>query len=410
MVVVCAVAGWGLRWSLQEYEARRGDRALNGPAFPGATAPAAELPPPLTVKSLLALSYQNRMVAIAANLPNMTVKEIAPLVEALSATFQEGGSGNGTPESTKLMLRALFTRWAELDGPGMIAALEAPAFQFSQTTRQFAVSAWAELRGLTAVNAVVRQWPGIANITAWEILRRNPEQMETLLPFLHVGLRRYPDADLSLVPLLGIERFVELATALDQQWFVRQALANVAREDGPRALRIAKSLPPGGIRDSTVMSVFGNPGGRGEEPEAAAGSDWNFRAEYETLSPGYARNEFAKRYAFLRAQENPGAALEWVRTLPRGEVRSGALAVVFDALPKEMSQAEITRFKASAWLADRSMPGYVPGGEYQKWLKAEPRAAEAWLATVTDPGLRAALVPAPAAVSARKARAEKPAR
>src|SRR5688500_10755781 len=118
IAAACAAAGGGLRWGFREHDAVRADSALTAPPAPVLTKPPVALSTHLTAESRRSLSNLNKLTALAAILPNMTAEEIAPLVETLAASVQEGGSGWGTPESTEIMLRALFTRWAELDAPG----------------------------------------------------------------------------------------------------------------------------------------------------------------------------------------------------------------------------------------------------------------------------------------------------
>jgi hypothetical protein len=126
LALLCAAAGGGLRWRLQ----------TNGTAPSGPAATDQKAPPPLTptADALRSLSVTNRLTSLAAALPNMTAAEIAALVESLAARFQEGGMGPGTAD-IELLLRVAFTRWAELDPPGMIIALVAPAYQYALTTR-----------------------------------------------------------------------------------------------------------------------------------------------------------------------------------------------------------------------------------------------------------------------------------
>jgi hypothetical protein len=163
LALLCAAAGGGLRWRLQ----------TNGTAPSGPAATDQKARPPLTptADALRSLSVTYRLTSLAAALPNMTVADIAALVESLAARVQEGGMGPGTAD-IELLLRVAFTRWAELDAPGMISALEAPAYQYALTTRMIAVRAWAELRGIAALEGVKAKWPGVASRVAWEVLER----------------------------------------------------------------------------------------------------------------------------------------------------------------------------------------------------------------------------------------------
>jgi hypothetical protein len=105
------------------------------------------------------------------------------MVAELALHF-DNSSGAPRDPAGEAVLRALCLRWAELDAPGMIAALQSPGYRYTPQVRQFAVSAWAELRGAVAVQTVAKQWPALARRAAWEIVWRQPGQMETLLPWL----------------------------------------------------------------------------------------------------------------------------------------------------------------------------------------------------------------------------------
>ena len=335
IAVACAVAGGTLQWSLRE----KGGTARTPVTAPVTMPSAAPLP---TAESLRSLSFSNRLTSLASALPGMSTAEIAALVEFLAAQVQEGGSGRGTP-GPELLLRVAFTRWAELDAPGMVAALEAPAYQFAPTTRLIAVRAWAELRGITALEAVKTKWHGIAGRVAWEVLERRPEQMAALIPLLNPDLMSIFSSRNSnhvLYDKLGPERWVHLAAALGQIGYVWSEMRNLGLRDFPLALHIAKSLPPGNAREAALGEVlkFLNP--RYGQHDSVKASGVSLRTEFEALPPGRARDEAAPNYASLLAMENPQTALTWARILTDTEVRRKALAAIALSLPDGTSPAE----------------------------------------------------------------------
>jgi hypothetical protein len=289
----------------------------------------------------------------------MTVEEISKLVADLAATRPEAGVGRFDREETAdPLLCALFTRWAELDPRGMVAALEAPAFRYAQGTRQFAVSAWAELRGLAAVEAVAKQWPGIAHRAAWELLRRHPEQTETLIPWLGGKPEwwiPYHD-EKAIEESMGPERYVQLRLAMTGQ-------------DAAPGITLSKSDP-------------------------------DFRNKYEALPPGKWRDSLAPAYAELLVKENPHTALAWARSIPAGRVRGRALREIAFGLADPDTPGDNTRRYAEAWLADHSsdwpqdswddVPVYTC---FRAWCAKDPKTAEAWFQTLTNLDLRATLAP-----------------
>jgi hypothetical protein len=320
-------------------------------------------PPPVhpTAHDLRSLSTINRLTSLVAALPGLSTAELAALVEALAARVQEGGGGGGTAD-IELLLRVAFIRWAELDAPGMIAALEDPAYQYALTTRRMAVSAWAELRGIAALEAVKTKWPGIASRVAWEVLERQPGHMEALIPLLDPEMmpnNSYSDSDHALYNKLGPVRWVHLAAALGQLGYVWGEMRELGPRDFPLALQIAKSLPPGNARESALGTVleFLNP--HYEHYDSVKASGVSLRAEFEALPPGRARDEVSPSYASLLAMENPQAALTWARALTDPEVRQKALNAIALSLPEGTSVEQA---------------GFLPGDDPEP---AEPPAVQA---------------------------------
>ena len=379
VAVLCAAAGGGIRWGMASRQSA-GATSVTRAVVAEKAAPVSR---PLTPASLPSTSHLHRLTSLAAALPHMSVAEIAPLVAALTDVFHETGN-YAHDDTTAALLRALLLRWAELDAPGMIAALVAPAFQYALDTREFAVSAWAELRGVVALKAVEKQWPGLAARISLEMLRRHPEQLDELLPWLRTakGWWAFGYEKEEFIPLLGPERFVQLAIATGNEGYVWSSLETLAQTEPQRAMQIAKSLPPGTCQDDALSTLLD----RIDFPA----SGMNFRAEYDSLPPGKVREEHADDYARILAEENPATALAWARALPGGKARREALQGVARAMPENASPAHLTRLYTEAWLADPGWPA-VPTESFKEWRSTDPKAAEDWLQTVPDARLRAEL-------------------
>jgi hypothetical protein len=389
VAILCAAAGAGLRSWRPWAGVKSSLPVVEVAALPGAT----PVLPRLSTESLPSLSYLNRLSALAAALPDMTVAQIAPLVKDLTATCQEGGSGGGTAKSTEALLRVLLLRWAELDSPGMLTALESPDYRYAQETRLFAVNALAELRGLAGLTPVQEKWPGLACRAAYDILRRQPEQLEALLPLLRMvdGWWGFGYDTDEFVKLLGPERFVQLAAATGEEGYVWSSLEALSRTEPQRAWQIAKSLPPGRYRDSAVETLLRGMDPRYAGPADRAAAALLFRMEYEALPPGNARDAHTSTYARLLAEENYDAALTWARSQPDGAMRRKALLGAGECLPDDAAPADRTRLSTEAWLADPGWPDSAPTGSFKEWYTADPKAAEAWLQTVPHLSLRSEL-------------------
>ncbi|HEX2746761.1 MAG TPA: hypothetical protein VHM91_02085, partial [Verrucomicrobiales bacterium] len=358
---------------------------------PGGMAPARAL----TMKDLLSLSDVDRFAAVMAALPGMPVKEIAPLVDGLGASLEAAPTDPFTETSAvPALLRMLLLRWAELDAPGMLAALEAPAFSYRCGTRVLAVCVCAELRGVEALEEARGRWPWAAHAAAWEMMYRHPEQLEALLPSISGLLTGAHGSPESVCELLGPERVFRLASVLGRDW-TRSIAQTVAETDFPAALEELKGMPPGHLRDEALAEFLAGSSDPfstyGLEPLDEA-RQAVLRTEYEALPPGYARDMLARRYAEVRAKEDPEAAVTWARTLPDKELRASALRIISENLAEDSGEAKATQYHAEAWLADAGRTEEL-AAHFINWHLADPPAADAWLRTVTSPDLRSILEP-----------------
>jgi hypothetical protein len=170
----------------------------------------------------------------------------------------------------------------------------------------------------------------------------------------------------------------------------------VAETDFPAALEGLKGMPPGRLRDEALAEFLAGSSDPfstyGLEPLDEA-RQAVLRTEYEALPPGYARDTLARRYAEVRAKEDPEAAVTWARTLPDKELRASALRIISENLPDDAGEARATQLHAEAWLL--SDPGRTEelAAHFINWHLADPPAADAWLRTVTSPDLRSILEP-----------------
>lgn len=387
-----------------------------------ATKPGVEtqsIPPAPTAAKLRSLSPAGRLASLAAALPHMTVNDLAPLVETLTASREETSSA---PDfASDALLRLLFSRWVELDAPGMMAALETPAYRYAPGARGLAVLTWAEVRGISALEAVQKKWPALARSAAILLLQRQPGMMESLIPFLTGSngceddpLYYYAGGASDAKEALGAERTLRLAAAINDEEMLHGALNALAREDFPRAFQSVKALPDGPMRDEAMKAFLNDlaaAGSRRDSADTTQGKDGlTFHAEYEALpADSILRETLATEYAEWLGSKDPGAAVKWAHALRTGKLRSEALESIARGIPPDRPDTA-TQIFASAWLADPSHHlaeysaennhGRVVGSHFgpsevassfYDWLKGDPPAAEAWLKTVTDVELRAEL-------------------
>jgi hypothetical protein len=414
-MALCAGAGVGLRMAGRESGGRGASaESAQGGAGKGTGAAAiekahgkAKSPARPSVELLLELTVADRVLAVAAWLPAFSAAEISMLVHAQLGLGGTTGARIGDDEVADGYLRALFTRWAELNPDGMIAALESPALQYEQETRQLAVLAWAEVRGTAALEAVGKKWPRLAQRAAWEVLMRSPGSMESLLPWLRNslgdgGLEMTATAE-QMLQLLGPERAVVLAAAAGSGRDLDFVLSAIAAENFPRALAAAKALPAGAVREQAVQDLLGELDAlsRREAPEVAG---LDFKKEYEALPPGRTRDALADEYATILARESPDKALEWARALPPGESRGDAIRAAGYALEAAGHWAAATKIFAEAWGCSPTSPeweyytdsfsgsSFPEGGPanraFGEWYKADASAALAWLESSAPPALQ----------------------
>ena len=383
IALACAAAGGMLRWINRETSLRAGSDRAPAAAKPGSKHSA------LTAVRLLSMPAKDGLESIAAQLPHLKLEEIDPLVRKLAHLRPEFGSKT---EAVDALLYALCTRWAELDGRGMMNVFKSSAFGFAPGARRIAVSALAELRGIEAVKDVAREWPAIARRVAWEVLRRQPQDVNAIIPWLggKVGWKEFSDSGeletSSLKPDLGPEQYARLTAALGREgagWF------DFARQDLPRALEGAKELPPGRVRDAAMEIVMREY----SRSESGGSAGLSFRSEYEALPEGKVRDALAGDYARLVASENPETALKWARSLPAAKVRGEALGAIAREMQEAAPPGNVTRLFAEALLENPHSNQGSARESFQAWLSAEPKIAESWFQNETDPRVRAVLAP-----------------
>ena len=398
-MAVSALAGAGLRWAARDFP----DKPATSGARTAAGAAEAAAPAPLSKEALQALPGAERLTALLLRLPALTAAEILPLVEqVVEDQRRTPGDPFATDDTRNALLLALFTRWSELDPPGMIAALDGPPFSFAFSARQLAVQAWAARQPVPALTAVGRKWPAIASMVAMELLEARPDKIETLLPWLLLT-----DDPFFVDPLTSLppDRYLQLAVALKNARHTVWAASSLARENFPRALELIKALPAGPLREAALRPLL--------EELAQSSHDFplpggvSFRSEYEALPPGPLRDRMAGEYAAaLMGDGNPDAALAWARELSAGPVRSRALARIARGLPEGTAPETVLKLHAEAWMAH--LPGHRSGADYlvptdvsdeisatfglrasfHTWHSADPAAALAWLQTISDRELR----------------------
>jgi hypothetical protein len=343
----------------------------------------------LTVDDLLFLSDLDRFKAVAESLPYMKAEDIAPLAERLAASLGGGIPDTGTDNNTvTCLLRALLLRWSEVDAPGMMAALETPAFRFYHGARVLAVCALAELRGVAALEAGAK-WPRAAHAAAWEMLHRHPEQLEALLPWLgrKNGARDYGGSD-KIRELLGPEKSLYLAAKLDNQAWAGETFESFEDDDFDNQLRMVKAMPPGKVRDGEMNTMLRRLHSLiKSDPDLEADRRALFRKEYEMMPPGGARDGLAGIYANMLAEADAGAAVAWAMKLPDNKARSGALLSVVASLPENTPTSVAMQLTVDAWRADPSAI-YPLELQFGTWHANAPVAAEAWYRSITDPVLR----------------------
>jgi hypothetical protein len=415
-LVLCAVAGAGVQTLVQPSATRTladaGSAAGAAPS-PGNTAARAAMP---TRESLAALSAEEQITSLAAALPHMEIADILPLVEHLLK------ARGVAPDEPPDLIRALFTRWAALDAAGLSAYVESGPLRYDYDARRLAVLSLVEVRGLSALEEVRATSPTLAREAAREMLIRQPEQLEVLLPFLkggrHLGSVEYFPADRResenqiariLSPVQVLIYSMEMGYPLDG------ALGQLGAMNPDDVLRSFKALPPGSRRDQALSSWL-----RYKVPSAGTAltnkeNDYTFfLREYEAMAEGPARSALNSRYATLRALENPDAALKWAQSLPDARQRFEAVSTICGSLfmgtdagntflgfyGREGDAAErLTRQLADAWMAapEVAAASHLGSSTYElypfvEWHIKDPAASEAWLATVPNPELRKLLV------------------
>lgn len=429
-VLLSAAAGAAL------HHTRHGNSTAPSPAAaPGAAAAATNARPGSataqpampTRESLAALSPEAQITALAAALPQMEVADLLPLVEHLLKA--RGVAPDAQPDLISPLLRALFTRWAALDAASMMAFVESGPLHYDYGVRHLAVLALVEVRGLTALEEVRAKSPGLAREAAREMLLRQPQQLEALLPFLKAGSYFYEkdrvlENGLTLDVLEDTDSEIEaqiakvlspvsyLVYAMEMGLPTEDALNKLNREVGTEeVLKSLKTFPPGTRRDQILSTWL-----LSKVPQWDALIDKEtdytfFRREYEAMAEGPARSALNSRYATLRALENPDAALQWAHTLPDARQRFEAVTTICASLfmgtnagntflgfyGREGDAAErLTRQFADAWMAAPEEAAKAPHiydlYPFREWHIKDPAASEAWLATVPNPELRKVLV------------------
>ncbi len=414
--LLCAAGGAGLRMALREGGAQapqqtsgRAQAETAAGVWEKETTSGKTPPPPrLTVEQLLELPSGDRLLAVLELLPALTADEVSALVHA---QFGIGGSGNARITDADVAegyLSALFTRWAETDPDGMVLALEAPGLMYELEARRRAVQAWAEARGVAAVEATWKKWPRLAQEAAWQVLSRDPGSMETLLPWLKDSLGEggveYTSSAEKVIRLLGPERAVVLMAAAGNERALDYVLSAIAQENFPRALAAVKALPAGGVREQALQDILVELDNRAGL-DSSGGLQREFMQEFEALPPGRTRDALTDEYASLLAAESPDKALEWARTQPAGETRRSALSAAGYALEAANNWEAATKVFAEARNANPPAVyelsatfnysyrghfdlGYPVGRTFSKWHEEDPAAAMAWLQSQTDRGLR----------------------
>jgi len=392
----CAAAGAGLRWSMLPAP----DKAVEEEWLP----PGAVEVPAAAVPDIFALMAENwkeappsqRLARLAARLPHFTAEELASLVPLVVA----GESlANDDPFASwnawRAALGMLFTRWVELDAPGMMTALEGPALRYCMEARQLAVDVWVAQRGIVALETFGKRWPGLAHAAAKTLLEKNPHQAESLLPWLKLTGGPVLDFNDELLPALGLERYWRLALALPNGDDLTSAIWRLASADFALTLRLAKALPPGPQRDAALGPLLQAMSGNSELelPDELRG---RFQEEYEALSPGALRTSLVDDYVRTLAVADVNAAAAWARALPPGAERGPALKAAEQAMLEDKRFEEATELFTEAWLAGEQR--WASKGRrvwyrsvfypFDAWLKEDPAAATRWLHTVPDSSLR----------------------
>lgn len=419
-LVLCAVAGAGVQTLVQPSATRTPAEAGSAAGFTpssGNTAARASMP---TRESLAALSAEEQITTLAAALPQMELADILPLVEHLLKARSVAPYGDFQIDLISPLLRALFTRWAALDAAGLSAYVESGPLRYDYDARRLAVLALVEVRGLSALEEVRAKSPTLAREAAREMLIRQPEQLEALLPFLKGG---YPGNAIDGIIEGGSVAEAQIATALGPfNYMVYRLELGMPSEDALNQLNnslgtedILKSLhalPPGPRRDHFLSSWLLSKVPQWDGLTYKEHDYTFFRREYEAMAEGPAKSALNSRYATLRALENPDAALKWAQSLPDARHRFEAVTTICASLfmgtdagntflgfyGREGDGAErLTRQFADAWMAAPKEAAeaarYMHGSSYElypflEWHIKDPAASEAWLATVPNPELR----------------------
>lgn len=425
-VLLSAAAGAAL------HHVRHGNSTAPSPATsPGAAAAetntrpgsAATRPAMPTRESLAALSPDAQFTALAAALPQMEVADILPLVEhLLKARHITSGEAPADPfaapppDLISPLLRALFTRWSELDAAGLMAYVESGPLRYDYSTRHLAVLALVEVRGLSALEEVRAKSPSLAREAAREMLIRQPGQLEALLPFLKGGYRGNSideiiedagGAEAQIATALGPFNYMvyRLELGLRTEDALNQLNAKLSPEDVLHALH---ALPPGQRRDKILSTWLLSKVPYGAALSYKEANNAFFLREYEALPEGAAKSSLNSRYAILRALENPDNALKWAHSLPNARQRFEAVTTICASLfietdggntflsfyGREGDAAErLTREFAEAWMAapqDSSKLSFESAHATRllgEWHNKTPAAAELWLATLPNPEL-----------------------
>ncbi len=380
-----------------------------------------------TIEELLALPPSQRLARLAECLPDLTAGDVVTLVQSV---LDEGGPAYG---NTALVL--LFTRWAELDAPGMVAALESPAFAPRLDVRQIAVSIWAKLSGTQALMVAGKKWPRMAVRAAVELLGDDTSRAEELLPWLNGRQSTDEMVGLRMIFLNRMEpaRALRLGAQLNNKEIVTGAAQKLAAADPARALAIAKEMPPGRLREEALLPAL---------QELAKMSPERFREEFDALPPAVSpRVGLTELYANSLATENTDIAATWALARPPGRERTASSELVAGHLFKAQRWDDAVKLLATAWQADSrgleaklfdaksylsqitlsanseaaaAAPGTTPPNaslDYvpltwpdpsdrsssvihlalYEWSKKDPADAAAWLATVPDTELRSHL-------------------
>ena len=342
-----------------------------------------------TVEELLALPPSQPLARLAECLPLLTAEEVAVLVPQIVVDEKLQDHNPFTSfRSRDAALRLLFTRWAELDAPGMVAALESPDLMYCLQARLTAVNAWVELRGTAALEAIGRKWPGTARAAAGELLLMNRIEAEQLLPFLSGGEGLSNSQWEVLEERLGPERVLQLALNAADGSMVGRLMGDLAASNPARALRTAREFPAGALRDAAQ---------RGALCELQWSEPALFKAEFDTLPPGRLRAELAYKYVEILADGNPAsdgewaAITAWAQNRPPGPERCAATAAAAAALRNADRFEQATKLYHEALPGVSSSPGDGLADAFSRWQGSEPAAAAAWLQTVADVDVRSQL-------------------